>query len=362
MKKTLFIIVCVFALTVMATAFTASALTYDPETFEMYVEGAIDAGFVPDRLLGDMKATLTIEDGIDISLNFAKYKCGLDTDSLMEYYLKTAESEFDAKVCVFNTFSAAMLEVSDKNDEVDLELGLGLVSYSLGNLVVPSSPLIIYNNGFFSRHNYQNMGIAVSHPDAVMQLMVEVINMGYGIPDFSQEKILMTRDQFAALCFMFSDISLPRDLTNRYPGGVTGYSDVDEFVAEILNSIIVPNMSDRDKVQAIYDYMIKNFTHNDDAMPMLMGSDPGNPLYFDIQMAMPIIYTGEGTCDAFSSMFRLLAIRAGFECNYVSGQYINRDGTRLGHGCNQIKIDDEWFWVDVDVEGTNAKRNGYTSY
>jgi hypothetical protein len=70
--------------------------------------------------------------------------------------------------------------------------------------------------------------------------------------------------------------------------------------------------------------------------------------------------SGYGVCDNFANVFRLLALRLGFECNYVSGQYINQDGTKYGHGWNQIKIDGEWYWVDVDVEGTVYRRGGYS--
>jgi len=134
-------------------------------------------------------------------------------------------------------------------------------------------------------------------------------------------------------------------MSGKYPGGVSGDQSVDSFIADILNKTITSGMTDEQKVKAIYDYLIYNFEHDDNAAPILFGTGYDSAYTFDdtVALAMPIIATGKGTCDAFANIFRLLAIRLGFECNYVSGQYINSDGTKAGHGWNQIMINNEWY-------------------
>ncbi|MCL2487363.1 MAG: LPXTG cell wall anchor domain-containing protein [Oscillospiraceae bacterium] len=137
---------------------------------------------------------------------------------------------------------------------------------------------------------------------------------------------------------------------------------MDKFIEDILDKAITSGMTDNQKIKAIYDYMIYNFEHDADSMPMFFGDFDGNanPLYDTITLAMPIIMTGSGTCDVFANVFRLLAIRLGYECNYVSGYYVNSNGEELGHGWNQILVDGQWYWLDVDVEGTVFRKGNYT--
>lgn len=139
----------------------------------------------------------------------------------------------------------------------------------------------------------------------------------------------------------------------------TGNAWTDKKVEAILKKVIKSGMTDKQKVKAIYDYLIFNCTHveeggtlnaniwgEDESMMSLFSSDLG----WDIFMAAPIFDTKTGVCDNFAAAFRLLALRAGFPCYTVGGYYVNRNGTKSGHSWNQIKIGKEWFWLDVDVE------------
>ena len=148
------------------------------------------------------------------------------------------------------------------------------------------------------------------------------------------------------------------DINGKYSGGASGNKRTDDFVAEILDKIIKPGMTDNQKVKTIYDYMIYNFEHDSNAAPVFSSGNRNNanPLSSTVSWAMPILVAGKGTCDVFANTFRLIAIRLGYETNFVSGQYINRDGSRHGHGWNQIKVGGEWYWLDVDVEGTVFRR------
>ena len=139
---------------------------------------------------------------------------------------------------------------------------------------------------------------------------------------------------------------------NAFSGSLTGYSQLDSKIDGILNQIIQPTMADEEKVKAIYDYLIFNYEHkSDNNITMLDMSDP-NPLQIVALGASHLFNDGYGVCDDFSAAFYVLAIRAGFECNIAGGSYINRDGTKMPHAWNQVKIGGEWFWVDVDVEGS----------
>ena len=135
-------------------------------------------------------------------------------------------------------------------------------------------------------------------------------------------------------------------------GNLTGYAELDSRIDGILNQLIQSSMNDEEKVKAVYDHLLFNYEHkSDNSITMLDMNDP-NPLQLIALGASHLFTTGYGVCDDFASAFYVLTTRLGFECNMAGGLYINRDGSKMPHAWNQIKIGDEWFWVDVDVEGT----------
>ena len=135
-------------------------------------------------------------------------------------------------------------------------------------------------------------------------------------------------------------------------GQQTGYSLLDSKVDDILNQIIQPSMTDEEKIKTIYDHLIFNYVHDTTANFMILDLNDTNPMQQTMLGARQLLLEGYGVCDNFAAAFYVLTTRLGFECNIATGNYVNRDGTKMPHAWNQIKIGNEWFWVDVDVEGT----------
>lgn len=108
-----------------------------------------------------------------------------------------------------------------------------------------------------------------------------------------------------------------------------------KLAKEIIKKIIKNGMSDFDKVKAINDYMIQNVTY-----------DMENYINKTIPAAS---YTGLGAmekkvavCAGYAKMFRTLAIVAGLEVTYVTG-----DVPSGYHAWNQVKVDGKWYNIDV---------------
>jgi hypothetical protein len=338
------------------------------DQFNYYVDGALQKGFVPDRMKNNLGEIMNFGDAIEFQLQFIKAKCGVDVDTVLDR-ARATYSDGDAIAATINELMGRPLYSVNMGDAWNTEqppiyaIFFGFTSV-MHEYLAPLPPLIYdrYNSAYVSRYNFQNGSPVVYHDDVIFSLLSEIIGLSQGVArsEYNFDDML-TRRQFAAFCYMLSTMSLPKDTGGKYHGGVSGNAMVDGFVASILDSAITPGMSSRDKVKAIYDYMIYNFVHDDNAMPIIaLGDDSGigNPLADAVEYALPIIMTKNGTCDVFANVFRLLALRLGFECNYVSGQYVNGNGSKTGHGWNQIKVDDEWYWVDVDVEGSVFRRDG----
>lgn len=136
-------------------------------------------------------------------------------------------------------------------------------------------------------------------------------------------------------------------------------------VHSILNKIIVEGMSETDKIKAVYDFIMYNFvrydTDRESHAPDYMRT------WFNQNMAVPmdsgtyLLSSGIGGCGEFSSLFERLVSTLGFDCFLDSGSYINRDGSELFHIWNRAKVNDTWFWYDVDVEGSVYRRGDVAS-
>ena len=355
--------------TLLMSALSQTVFAEDNEfksKFDFYVASAGDGNLIPENLKNDLDRPLSYTDLVDFMLQFLKVKCGVDVDSVLNRTRLENSSEGAAKSATINElmhgerFSIDGAGADGSSAGADLGGVVYEYSYMSSMYLVPFSPLFYYENDpiipmIDGRFNFQNAPQAVYHNETIGNLMCEIS----GISEGKQYIIVtpedtVTRRQFAAFTYVFSTMSIPKDQTGQYPGGISRNAQVDTMIADILNRAITQDMTDTEKVKAAYDYLIYNFRHNSDSFPMFTQNFVGNinPLATTVAIAQPLLLNGDGTCDTFANTFRLLAIRLGFECNYVSGQYVNTDGTSTGHGWNQIKVDDEWYWIDVDVEGT----------
>lgn len=106
-----------------------------------------------------------------------------------------------------------------------------------------------------------------------------------------------------------------------------------EKTDSIIDDIIKPNMTETQKVKAIYDYICKHTTY-----------DAGyeDKAFMTPHFASKVIFEGHGVCDGYASAFKILCNAVGIECT------IPRGYSRIsGHAWNQAKIDGKWYNFDV---------------
>ena len=99
---------------------------------------------------------------------------------------------------------------------------------------------------------------------------------------------------------------------------------------EILAEYITDDMSEKEKVKALHDYLILNTTYDD--------------LNGDSRVHMPytVFIERKGVCDAYAEAFKILMNAAGLECIVVPGSAMGE-----GHVWNQVKVDGLWYHIDV---------------
>lgn len=144
---------------------------------------------------------------------------------------------------------------------------------------------------------------------------------------------------------------------------------LDKQVDDILARIITPEMTNYEKVQAIYDYVIANSTYGGGIIYWNeMMSFMGNRIYTNqsdiemVYMSHVILDTGVGVCDNYAAAFTVLTRAIGVESYWVGGKVAYSGGGYVGHRWNNIKVGGKWFEFDAQIEDKYDERNGYTSY
>ena len=123
----------------------------------------------------------------------------------------------------------------------------------------------------------------------------------------------------------------------------------EELGKEIIKKIIKEGMSDFEKAKAINDYIIDNVSYD-------MVNYENNTIPDESYTALGAMEKKVAVCSGYARMFKVLANCAGLEATYVVGD------TPMGsHAWNQVKVDGEWYNIDVTWNDPDATI-GYTGH
>jgi transglutaminase-like putative cysteine protease len=98
--------------------------------------------------------------------------------------------------------------------------------------------------------------------------------------------------------------------------------------------------TDREKVKAIHDWMVKNIAYDydnykADTIPSRSYSYIGAILYKTC------------VCDGYSKAFQYFMDILGIECERITGVATNSSGDTGGHAWNRVKLNGVWYYIDV---------------
>jgi hypothetical protein len=132
-----------------------------------------------------------------------------------------------------------------------------------------------------------------------------------------------------------------------------------EEALRVLNRYIKNGFTDYEKVLAIHDYLVCEISY-DYELYERAHSDPGYELSEDEKMSFEltgVFLEKKAVCDGLSKAFMLLCAIEGIETAYVQGTYRHDSGS-VPHAWNKVKIDGEWYGIDVTLDSFTAKVNG----
>lgn len=169
-----------------------------------------------------------------------------------------------------------------------------------------------------------------------------------------------------------------------------GDAGVDYMAEEILKEIPTQGKSSREKIQAVYDWIIRNCKRegepeqtyfdpdvvNAQAQAQIAGmqekADRGEIIIrpeFEGQSVDPFsglvsydsnMYIGNfaanmmlyrvGNCAHYSALLALLLGHLGFDCHLIPGEFINKGGSQVEHKWNYVLVDGKYYWLDVRMD------------
>lgn len=114
--------------------------------------------------------------------------------------------------------------------------------------------------------------------------------------------------------------------------------------ADIIIKKIPAGASDYEKVQHIYEQILKIGTYNPEA-----------PCGQDIR---GILLGGQGVCASYANTFKFVCDIAGIPCISVQGYSQGSSGDVL-HMWNAVQIDSQWYWIDATWGDTTPDSTKY---
>ncbi|MFT4143725.1 MAG: transglutaminase domain-containing protein [Mobilitalea sp.] len=162
---------------------------------------------------------------------------------------------------------------------------------------------------------------------------VEYLNFEEGLygPDLAytlEPKVVKSTDK----------VSMKLQIDSRYK---KLYAKLDPILAKIIKK----GMTDKEKIKAIHDYVVKNITYdskytNEETLENLMIS----------------IDKGRGVCGDYSLFFLQLCLRANIPCQYEAEVFY------MQHAWNAVYLNGKWLFVDTTWDDADEKKISYSYF
>lgn len=109
-------------------------------------------------------------------------------------------------------------------------------------------------------------------------------------------------------------------------------------VQDVIKQIITPNMSQRDQLKTIHDYVAKTIHYN------------GPPDYITAENALAAITNGEGVCVHYTALFQYFCQELG-----IPNQVIIDNAFVGRHSWNVVYVNNNWYHIDVTLDDAQDK-------
>lgn len=128
----------------------------------------------------------------------------------------------------------------------------------------------------------------------------------------------------------------------------------------VLRTIICDEMTEYEKVLSIFDYISYNSTYDDTIVSSDESSETSFTSYTSFYLE-GVLYDGVSVCDGFSKTFALLCNMEGIDAVRITGSVYKGTQNEGLHAWNKVKVDGDWYIVDITWTVTKTGDNDFTS-
>jgi len=228
-------------------------------------------------------------------------------------------------------YSEGMI-VKTKNELADL------VDAAFYNLV-PKFEILLENSAY--DEYFDDVDFSVRHSN----LGYTSSNYDYQTKVFRQEIKYFLFHQMQAL--IFNRKAIEQNITEE----MRAY---DIKINAILDKLIKPGMTEKQKVKAVHDYMVVSYKYDEDFEVGLYGTDT--------YAFHGLLNNGTGVCQAYAELFYLFMSYIDIECIFVGGWADGGTGEYGLHAWNVVYADDGYYHVDVTFDDPLPDSGSKISY
>jgi hypothetical protein len=150
--------------------------------------------------------------------------------------------------------------------------------------------------------------------------------------------------------FMYVDIGQAfrtGDRSRLSPGEIMVYNEAQR----VLREIIKPGMTDYEKEKAVHDYLVVNTRYDMSEKVPEASHTPYGALINHVAV-----------CNGYSDSFKVLLDMLGIPCDVVYGMAKLPGGVAQPHSWNRVRLDGEYYLVDVAWDDPTPDRGSEVSY
>lgn len=200
-------------------------------------------------------------------------------------------------------------------------------------------------NGFLTRSTQIDVSSYNVEPSALVEIAEKIANQNgtnpYKIASLSCGQKKGSQAQSLQVTYQAqTQANTPTDQTD---------AEIRKLADAVVAKVVTPGMGDYETAKALHDWLVLNCKYD---MRLYSGNMP------DVSYTAygPLKY-GTSVCAGYAKAYEALLKSAGMEAEYVTG-----DTDRGGHAWNIVKVDGEWYHVDVTWDDPIPDREGYVRY
>ncbi|WP_420795521.1 stalk domain-containing protein [Desulforamulus aeronauticus] len=130
---------------------------------------------------------------------------------------------------------------------------------------------------------------------------------------------------------------------------------VDEKAREIIKRVIQPGMTELEKEKALHDYVVLNTKFDYENYQK-------GTIAKESYTAYGVLVKGVGVCQGYASAMCKLLPMVGIECRMMVGTGKTARGAEEPHGWNLVKIEGQWYHLDVNWDDPIPDQPGAIRY